>query len=90
MSQIKRLQTIDADTLQSTAYEPVSFVVDDLLPQGLHLLERRAEDRQIVAGTVAMPLRRTGQAALDVRHAAMRGAVPLPGGQFPAYPEPPF
>ena len=38
MSQIKRLQTIDADTLQSTAYEPLSFVVDDLLPQGLHLL----------------------------------------------------
>lgn len=38
MSQIKRLQTIDADTLQSTAYAPVSFVVDDLLPQGLHLL----------------------------------------------------
>ena len=32
------LQTVDADTLQSTAYEPVSFVVDDLLPQGLHLL----------------------------------------------------
>ena len=38
MSQINRLQTIDADTLQSTAYEPVSFVVDDLLPRGLHLL----------------------------------------------------
>ena len=38
MSQINRLPTIDADTLQSTAYEPVSFVVDDLLPQGLHLL----------------------------------------------------
>ena len=38
MSQIKRLQTIDADTLQSTAYEPMSFLVDDLLPQGLHLL----------------------------------------------------
>ena len=38
MSQINRLQTIDADTLQSPAYEPVSFVVDDLLPQGLHLL----------------------------------------------------
>ena len=38
MSQINRLQTIDADTLQSTAYEPASFVVDDLPPQGLHLL----------------------------------------------------
>ena len=35
---MNRLQTIDADTLQSTAYEPVSFVVDDLLPQGLHIL----------------------------------------------------
>ena len=35
---MNRLQTIDAETLQSTAYEPVSFVVDDLLPQGLHLL----------------------------------------------------
>ncbi len=32
------LQTIDADTLQSTAYEPLQFVVTDLLPQGLHLL----------------------------------------------------
>ena len=38
MSQINRLQTIDADTLQSTAYEPMSFLVDNLLPQGLHLL----------------------------------------------------
>ena len=38
MSQIKRLQTIDADTLQSTAYEPVSFVVDTLISQGLHIL----------------------------------------------------
>ena len=35
---MNRLQTIDADTLQSTAYEPVSFVVADLLPLGLHLL----------------------------------------------------
>ena len=32
------LLTIDADTLQSTAYEPLQFVVTDLLPQGLHLL----------------------------------------------------
>ena len=38
MSQIKRLQTIDADLLQSTAYEPLQFIVGDLLPQGLHLL----------------------------------------------------
>ena len=65
---MNRLQTIDADTLQSTAYE----------------------HRQIVAGAVAVSLRRAGQATLDVRHAAMRGAVPLSGGQLPAYPEPPL
>ena len=35
---IKKLNTIDADTLQSIPYEPLSFVVEDLLPQGLHLL----------------------------------------------------
>ena len=35
-------------------------------------------------------LRRAGQAALDVRHTAMRGAVPLSGGQLPAYPKSPL
>ena len=35
---IKKLDTIDADTLLRHPYEPLSFVVEDLLPQGLHLL----------------------------------------------------
>ena len=35
---IKKLDTIDADTLQTITYEPITFLVDDLLPQGLHLL----------------------------------------------------
>lgn len=35
---MKRLNTIGADTLQSIPYEPLSFVVENLLPQGLHLL----------------------------------------------------
>lgn len=35
---MKKLETIDADTLQSIPYEPLSFIVEDLLPQGLHLL----------------------------------------------------
>ena len=35
---IKKLDTIDADTLLRLPYEPLSFVVEDLLPQGLHLL----------------------------------------------------
>ena len=67
MSQIKRLQTIDADTLQSTAYEPVSFVVDDLLPQGLHLLERRLVQR---GRAVAVFL--ISQDAFDMRQRPLR------------------
>ena len=35
---MKKLNTIDADTLQTIAYEPLTFLVEDLLPQGLHLL----------------------------------------------------
>ena len=34
----KKLNTIDADTLQTISYEPLTFLVEDLLPQGLHLL----------------------------------------------------
>ena len=35
---MKKLDTIDADTLLGIPYESLSFVVEDLLPQGLHLL----------------------------------------------------
>ena len=90
MSQIKRLQTIDADTLQSTAYEPVSFVIDDLLPRGLHLL---AGAPKIGKSWLALWLclcAAQGKPLWDLRHAPLRGAVPLSGGQLSAYPEPPL
>ena len=67
MSQINRLQTIDADTRQSTAYEPVSFVVDDLLPQRLHLLERRLIQRGRAAAVFLIP-----QDAFDMRQRPLR------------------
>ena len=35
---VEKLCTIDANTLQSVDYEPISFLVEDLLPPGLHLL----------------------------------------------------
>ena len=35
---MKKLETIDADTLLGIPYGPPSFVVEDLLPQGLNLL----------------------------------------------------
>ncbi len=34
----QKLNTIDADALQSIPYAPLPFIVEDLLPQGLHLL----------------------------------------------------
>lgn len=67
MSQINRLQTIDADTLQSTAYEPVFFVVDDLLPQGLHLLERRLVQRGRAVAVFLIP-----QDAFNMRQRPLR------------------
>ncbi len=85
MSQINRLQTIDADTLQSTAYEPVSFVVDDLLPQGLHLL---AGAPKIGKSWLALWLA-VMVAKGDPIWGIMRGAVSLLGGLHPPHPEPP-
>ena len=35
---VRKLETIDADTLLGIPYEPPSFVVEGLLPQGLHML----------------------------------------------------
>ena len=35
---MNRLQTIDADTLLSTTLPPTRFIIDRLLPQGLHIL----------------------------------------------------
>ena len=35
---MKKLDTIDADTLLGIPYEPLLFIVENLLPQGLHLL----------------------------------------------------
>ena len=34
----QHLQTIDADTLLSTTLPPTRFIIDRLLPQGLHIL----------------------------------------------------
>ena len=38
MTSRKTLSTIDADTLLSTTLPPTRFIIDRLLPQGLHIL----------------------------------------------------
>ena len=35
---MKRLETIDGETLMSQPLQPLSFVVDTLISQGLHIL----------------------------------------------------
>ena len=49
------LTYLDGETLMSTVLLPIRFVVDKLLPQGLHIL----------AGSVALPVRRQRRAGLE-------------------------
>ena len=35
---MKKLETMTAEQLQSAPYSPVPFLVDELLPEGLHIL----------------------------------------------------
>ena len=37
-TQVRPLNTIDADTLMTTPMPSVQYIVDQLLPQGLHVL----------------------------------------------------
>lgn len=34
----KEFKTIDGETLMNTSFEPIKYVVEDLIPQGLHIL----------------------------------------------------
>ena len=84
------LQTIDADTLQSTVYEPFRFVVNDLLPQGLHLL---AGAPKIGKSWLALWLCLCAAQGKPLWTFATRPCEVLyllSGGQLSAYPEPPL
>ena len=35
-----KLETINAEDLQNRTYEPTHFLVDELIPEGLHILAR--------------------------------------------------
>ena len=35
---MKKLETMTAEQLQSAPYSPVPFLVDELIPEGLHIL----------------------------------------------------
>ena len=50
----QKLSTINAEELLSFPLPPIRFIIDGLLPQGLHIL---AGDRQVLAGADTMPVR---------------------------------
>ena len=85
---IKKLDTIDADTRQSIPYEPLSFVVDDLLPQGLHLLAGAPKiGKSWLALWLCLQVAR-GEPLWNFATKILRSSLPLPGGQLSAHPEP--
>ncbi len=49
-----KLETITAEDLQNRTYEPTHFLVDELLPEGLHILAGAPKNRQVLAGLVAL------------------------------------
>ena len=67
MKKENRLLTIDGETLVSQPLTPLNFVVDDLLPQGLHLLERRLVQRGRAVAVFLIP-----QDAFDMRQRPLR------------------
>ena len=69
-----KLETINAEDLQNRTYEPTHFLVDELIPEGLHP-RGCAENRQVLAGLVALLVRFAGSAALEFRNNAGRSAV---------------
>lgn len=53
----QKLSTINAEELLSFPLPPIRFIIDGLLPQGLHILAGAPEDRQVLAGADTMPVR---------------------------------
>ena len=48
-----KLETINAEDLQNRTYEPTPFLVDELIPEGLHILEDGTYNRPWVAEKLA-------------------------------------
>ena len=89
---MNKLHTITAEDLQNRTYDPTPFLVDELIPEGLHILAGapkiggRTEDRQVLAGIMALLVRFAGAAALEFRNNPRRSPVSQPRRFVPAHP----
>ena len=54
---MNKLHTINAEDLQNRTYEPTHFLVDELIPEGLHILAG--------APKIGKSMRCTGAAAVE-------------------------
>ena len=82
-----KLETITAEDLQNRTYEPTHFLVDELIPEGLAHPRGCTENRQVLAGLVALLVRFAGAAALEFRNNAGRSAVSQSRRFVPAHPD---
>ena len=60
---MNKLHTINAEDLQNRTYEPTHFLVDELIPEGLHILAGAPKIGK--SGFVALLMRCTGAAAVE-------------------------
>lgn len=72
---LNKLDTIDAEELMATPYAPKNFIVADMLPEGLSLLLRSVEDRQVVVCASALSLRGTWKDVSWSQHYLLRCAL---------------
>ena len=82
-----KLETITAEDLQNRTYEPTHFLVDELIPEGLHIL---AGAPKIGKSWLALWLClcvAQGAAALEFRNNTGRSAVSQSRRFVPAYPD---
>lgn len=82
----EKIKTVDGQTLLDMRLPQIRFVVEGLLPQGLHILAGAAKTRKIVAAASALSAGGAGQAVLEFADRKRNGAVTVLRGQPQPYP----
>ena len=83
---MNKLHTINAEELQNRTYEPTHFLVDELIPEGLHILAGAPKIGKSSC-FVALLVRFAGAASLEFCSDTGRGSVSQPRRFVPAHPD---
>ena len=83
---MNKLHTINAEDLQSRTYEPTHFLVDELIPEGLHILAGAPKiGKSWLALWLCLCVAQA--AAVEFCDDARRGSVSQSRRFVPAYPD---